>query len=100
MRPRRSNRRPTLKNGLINLLLRRGEVSTKGRSANGFSSRLATTTANEVEQIPQEVAVDRIHVIRRGYVLVALLAVLAVYLVFSPKNPMPSFAASLAVGDN
>lgn len=88
--------RPTLKNGLINLLLlRRGRGFDEGPLSQRILEGLATTTANEVEQIPQEVAVDRIHVIRRGYVLVALLAVLAVYLVFSPKNPMPSFGRIL-----
>ncbi len=88
--------RPTLKNGLINLLLlRRGKTRDDGPLSRRILEGLATTTANEVEQIPQEVAVDRIHVIRRGYVLVALLAVLAVYLVFSPKSPMPSFGRIL-----
>lgn len=88
--------RPTLKNGLINLLLlRRGRTLDDGPLSRRILEGLATTTANEVEQIPQEVAVDRIHVIRRGYVLVALLAVLAAYLVFSPKSPMPSFGRIL-----
>lgn len=89
--------RPSLKNGLINLLLLRREG--KAEHENPLSARviegLQTTTASEVAQIPAEVAVDRVHLIRRGYVLVGLLALSAIYLVFSPKNPMPSFGRVL-----
>lgn len=89
--------RPSLKNGLINLLLLRREE--KPAQENPLSERviagLQTTTANELEQIPAEVAVDRIHLIRRGYFLVGLVALAAVYLVLSPKNPVPSFGRVL-----
>jgi hypothetical protein len=89
--------RPSLKNSLINLLLLRREGTT-GRE-NPLAERviegLQATTADQLDQIPAEVAVDRIHLIRRGYVLVGLVALGALYLVFSPKNPMPSFGRVL-----
>ena len=89
--------RPSLKNGLINLLLLRREENVEHE--NPLSERviegLQATTANELDQIPAEVAVDRIHLIRRGYLLVALVAFAAIYLILSPKNPMPSFGRVL-----
>ena len=89
--------RPTLKNGLINLLLLRREEKTDHE--NPLSERviesLEATTASEIDLIPAEVAIDRIHLIRRGYVLVALVAIAAIYFVFSPKSPVPSFGRVL-----
>ncbi len=89
--------RPSLKNSLINLLLLRREGTT-GRE-NPLAERviegLRDTTADQLNLIPAEVAVDRIHLIRRGYVLVGLVALAALYLIFSPKNPMPSFGRVL-----
>ena len=89
--------RPSLKNGLINLLLLRREENVEHE--NPLSERviegLQATTANELDQIPAEFAVDRIHLIRRGYLLVALVAFAAIYLILSPKNPMPSFGRVL-----
>jgi collagen type III alpha len=89
--------RPTLKNSLINLLLLRREEKTDHENplAKRVIEGLQATTANEVDQIPAEVAIDRIHLIRRGYVLLALVALAAIYLVLSPKNPVPSFGRVL-----
>lgn len=89
--------RPSLKNGLINLLLLRRESNSVSQSvlARRVVDGLQATAADELQQIPAEVAVDRSHLIRRGYVLVALVALAAVYLVMSPKNPVPSFARVL-----
>ncbi len=89
--------RPSLKNGLINLLLLRRESNSVNQSvlARRVIDGLQATTVGELEQIPVEVAVDRSHLIRRGYVFVALVALAAVYLVMSPKSPMPSFARVL-----
>ena len=89
--------RPTLKNGLINLLLLRREE--RREHANPLSESvikgLQATTASELDLIPAEVAIDRIHLIRRGYVLVAVVALAAIYLVFSPKSLVPSFGRVL-----
>ncbi len=89
--------RPSLKNSLINLLLlrREGVTGRENPLAERVIEGLCDTTADQLNQIPAEVAVDRIHLIRRGYVLVGLVAVAAVYLLFSPKNPMPSFGRVL-----
>jgi collagen type III alpha len=89
--------RPSLKNSLINLLLLRREEKTDHENplAERVIEGLQSTTASELDQIPAEVAIDRIHLIRRGYVLVALVALAAFYLVLSPKNPMPSFGRVL-----
>ncbi|MHB8901663.1 MAG: hypothetical protein ACYC6Y_23155 [Thermoguttaceae bacterium] len=85
--------RPSLKNSLINLLhLRREGVTGRDNPlAERVIEGLRESTADQLQQIPAELAVDRIHLIRRGYVLVALVALSAFYLVFSPKNPLPSF---------
>jgi len=56
---------------------------------------LQSSTAAQLDQIPQEVAVDRIQLIRRGYVLAGVLGVAALYLVLSPKSPMVSFGRVL-----
>ncbi|NLS96546.1 MAG: hypothetical protein GXX96_30785 [Planctomycetaceae bacterium] len=89
--------RPSIKNGLINLLLLRREAKTRHESslAQRVIESLQATTADEVAKIPAEVAVDRIHLIRRGYLLVAMVALAAFYLVLSPKSPMPSFGRVL-----
>ena len=85
--------RPSLKNGLVNLLFLRAE---RTRAPGDLLSRrvyqgLQRSTATEISRISAETVVDRSHLIRLGYTLAGILAVAAFYLVLSPKNPLTSF---------
>ena len=85
--------RPSLKNGLVNLLFLRAERARV--PADSLSRRiyqcLQQNTATEISEISAETVVDRSHLIRLGYALAGILAVAALYLVLSPKNPLTSF---------
>jgi len=75
---------PTLKNGLINLLLfrqRRAEIP------DAVYRTLEEQAAHGLTRVPVDTAVDRSQLIRLGYVLVAIVAIGAVYKVLSPKDP-------------
>ena len=77
--------KPSLKNGLINFLLlrnRREEVPSAVYQA--VEQQAATSLA----RVPLESAVDRSRLIHLGYVLLGVLAVFAIYFLFSPKNPL------------
>ena len=75
---------PTLKNSLINLLLfrqHRTEIS------DAVYQTLEEQAAQRLTRVPVDAAVDRSHLIRFGYVLIAVVAVAALYKVLSPKDP-------------
>ncbi|HYW79474.1 MAG TPA: hypothetical protein VE890_07840, partial [Thermoguttaceae bacterium] len=81
--------KPSLKNSLINFLMMRGhrrEIQPVVYRA------LQQRAVADLSQVELEVAVDRRHVIRLGYVLAAMLAVFCLYLVISPKSPLTSAA--------
>ncbi|MBN2216578.1 MAG: hypothetical protein JW719_04305 [Pirellulales bacterium] len=79
--------RPTLKNGLINfLLLRRQREAIPAV----ISREIEKQTAGQLADVSPEEVVDRRRVVVLSYVLVALLAVGAIYHVASPKNPLAS----------
>ena len=80
---------PTLKNSLINFLLFRSD-RTALREA--IYRALETRAAADLRQVPLEHAVDRSRLIRIGYVLAAILALGAAYMIFSPKDPFQSIA--------
>ena len=48
-------------------------------------------TAAELSQVTTGTTVDRLHVIRLGYLLASLVAICCLYVVLSPKNPLVSF---------
>ncbi len=75
---------PTLKNSLINLLLfrqHRAEIS------DAVYKTLEEQAAQRLTRVPVDAAVDRSLLIRVGYGLLALVAVAALYKLFSPKDP-------------
>ena len=80
--------RPTLKNSLINFLLLRNH---RQEVAPVVYRALERRAAADLADSPSETAVDRGRIVRLGYVLLALVAALALYVVFSPKNPLVSF---------
>lgn len=85
--------RPTFKNGLINfLLLRRNpEAIQNDELARRVYQGLQVHTASELSRVTVGTTVDRLHVIRLGYLLAALVAICCLYFVLSPKNPLASF---------
>jgi hypothetical protein len=75
---------PTLKNSLINLLLfrqHRAEIS------DAVYKTLEEQAAQRLTRVPVDAAVDRSILIRVGYGLLAVVAVAALYKLFSPKDP-------------
>ena len=75
---------PTLKNSLINLLLfrqHRAEIS------DAVYQTLEEQAAHRLTRVPVDAAVDRTHLIRFGYVLIAVVAITGLYKVLSPKDP-------------
>ena len=85
--------RPTFKNGLINFLLlrRQREEIERSELARRVYQGLQLRTAVELAQVTTGTTVDRLHVIRLGYILASLVTVCCLYLVLSPKNPLVSF---------
>lgn len=78
---------PTLKNSLLNLLLlrqRRRQISRQVYQA------IEQQAAQRLAQVPIDSVIDRSSILRLGYVLVAVVAVCALYRVLSPKDPLAS----------
>lgn len=84
--------RPSLKNSLINLLFLRREREEIARDelARRVFEGLEFRTAGELAQVSPDTAVDRSSLIHLGYALVSVVALLCLYLIFSPKNPIVS----------
>ncbi len=78
---------PSLKNSLLNLLLfreRRDDIT------DAVYETLEEQAAKGLTRVPVESAVDRTHLLRLGYVLVGIVAAVALYKIFSPKDPFVS----------
>jgi hypothetical protein len=75
---------PSLKNSLLNLLLFRQnrEIIT-----DAVYETLEEQAAQRLTRVPVESAVDRTQLLRLGYVLMAIVAAVALYKIFSPKDP-------------
>ncbi len=84
--------RPTLKNSLINFLLLR---SHRQEMTTPVYRALESRAAADLSHVQIETAVDRAYLIRTGCVLAAFVALFALYLIFSPKNPLRSAARIL-----
>jgi len=84
---------PSLKNSLINFLLLRGDsAGTKEAILSAVEKRAAIDIAN----VPIDLAVDRSHLIRLGYVLLGVLIALGLYKIRSPKDPFQTVARVFA----
>lgn len=79
--------RPSLKNSLINFLLLRGRGQPV---APAIYSAVEQRAAVDLSTVPVEAAVDRSHLIRILWALLALIVFGGLYAVVSPKNPFPS----------
>lgn len=86
--------RPSLKNSLINFLFLRQHRQEVTRSVldQRIYEGLEHTAAVELTHVPAETVVDRQQVIRLGYLLAGVLAIVCLYLILSPKNPLVSFS--------
>lgn len=76
---------PSLKNSLLNLLLFRRHRSDIPEAV---YQTLEEQAAERLTHIPVDSAVDRTHLIRLGYVLLAVFILGALYTMFSPKSPL------------
>lgn len=85
--------RPSLKNSLINLLFLRGERAQIERDilSQRIYQGLERTAAADLSHVTADTAVDHSQVIRKGYSLAVVMAIAAIYLALSPKNPLVSF---------
>ena len=81
--------RPTLKNSLINFLLLRNH---RREVAPVVYLALERRAAADLSQVSIDTAVDRGRIVRLGCVLAGVLAIGALYVYFSPKNPFVSMA--------
>lgn len=79
---------PSLKNSLVNFLLLRRE---KEHLAGAIYQAIEQRAARDLNDAPVEDAVDRSHLVRVFYVLAALVIVLCLYKLFSPKDPLRTF---------
>ncbi len=87
--------RPGFKNSLLNYLaLKRTGQGVHRAILNEVSKRAAT----DLSTVTIDAAVDKTNVIRAGFVLVGLVAICVAYLIFSPKNPLPTVMRVLAPG--
>lgn len=84
---------PSLKNSLINYLLVRAHPEAAGAVVQDALERQA---ASDISRAPVDAAVDRTHVLRLGYALVAVVLVFALYKIASPKDPFQTAARVLA----
>ena len=84
---------PTLKNSLINFLLLR--TAPKNVRA-GVYRAVETRAARDLTHVSVDTAVDRSHLIKLGYVFVAVLVLFAAYVFISPKSPFPSIGRVVA----
>ncbi|NOY43090.1 MAG: hypothetical protein GXP26_14805 [Planctomycetes bacterium] len=78
---------PSLKNSLLNLLLLRNRKRQLSRQV---YQAIEQQAAQRLSEIPLDTTVDRTAVLRLGYILVAIVALCALYRIFSPKDFMAS----------
>lgn len=84
--------RPTLKNSLINFLLLRSHPDDV---APVVYRAMEHRAAADLSRVPVEQAVDRHRLVHLCYVLAGAVVLFALYLAFSPKNPLVSAARVL-----
>jgi len=85
--------RPTLKNGLVNFMMLRGHPESISPAV---FAQIEKQAAQGLSQAPLENTVDRSHLLKLAYVLLGIVAVLAIYKVASPKDPIRSVRRVLA----
>ena len=87
--------KPEFKNSLVNYLsLKKGRVENKVHRA--ILGEVSKKAATDLSTVSPDTAVDKSSLIRTGFILVALVASMIAYSIFSPKNPLPTFLRVLA----
>jgi len=84
---------PTLKNSLVNFLLLRG---SRRELAPAVYQAIEQRAANDLQHVPVETVVDRTRLVRWSYALLVVVAVFALYVLLSPKDPLRSLARMIA----
>jgi collagen type III alpha len=84
--------RPTLKNSLINFLLLRSHPDDV---APVVYQAMQYRAASDLSRVPVEHAVDHRRLVHLSYLLAGAVVLFALYLAFSPKNPLVSAARVL-----
>ncbi|MCG8583882.1 MAG: hypothetical protein MI757_04130 [Pirellulales bacterium] len=84
---------PTLKNSLINFLMLRSQPKNIHK---GVFRAVESRAARDLTHVSVDTAVDRSHLIKLGYVLIAMVILFAAYVFISPKSPLPSIGRVLA----
>jgi hypothetical protein len=80
---------PTLKNSLVNFLLLRQDRS---HVREVVYQAVEAKAASDIATVPVETTIDRSHLIRAGYILCGVMAILAAYKILSPKDPFQTAA--------
>jgi hypothetical protein len=84
---------PTLKNSLINFLfLKQDQAGVKQAVLDAMQHRAAA----DISTIEVDTAIDRTPLIRLGYVMCGVMAVVALYKIVSPKDPFQTVARVVA----
>ena len=84
---------PTLKNSLINfLLLKQDHSGVKESVIDAMEQR----AASDIATVEVDTAIDRAPLIRMGYVLCGVMALVALYKIASPKDPFQTVARVVA----
>lgn len=91
-------KRPSIKNALINWLLLRKEFENRPELKNqsAFQSRvfdgIATQSLKNLDQVPEETVVDHKPLFRWAIALIILIGVFCLYSLISPKSALHSFS--------
>ncbi|HAY80428.1 MAG TPA: hypothetical protein DCY79_11525 [Planctomycetaceae bacterium] len=83
---------PSLKNSLVNFLMLR---SGHSRVHQVVYQALEHRAAADIQRVEIDMAVDRTHVFRIAYLLIAVLSLCAAYTILSPKNTFQSLQRML-----
>jgi hypothetical protein len=84
---------PSLKNSIVNfLLLRRRRAALPPPIYEAIERR----AAKDLAEAPVDAAVDRSHLVKTGYVLLALVVLFCLYKLFSPKDPLQTLGRMAA----
>ncbi|MBX3414922.1 MAG: hypothetical protein KF708_19715 [Pirellulales bacterium] len=84
---------PTLKNSLVNFLLLRG---SRRELAPAVYQAIEQRAASDLTHVPVDTVVDRTRLVRWSYALLVVVAVFALYVLLSPKDPLRSLARMIA----
>ena len=89
--------KPDFKNSLLNYLSLKKSPNKK-KVHRAILNEVSRKAATDLSTVSPDAAVDKSLLIRTGFILVALVAVLIGYSIFSPKSPLPTFLRVMSPG--